>query len=127
MLYISFRILVMITSIMGLFHMLANFQFEYIFFPISILIWGIFSFFDEEDKEYLRRNGINPDEVSWFFPEYTEYGYDHQRSYQPNKAYTDTPVTYTTYAKKGRYNNQEYKNIIKKCKRSVKVTINGKI
>lgn len=142
MLYNSFRIMMSITALMGIFHMIYNNQYEYIFFPLVIVIWGLFSFFDEDDREYLRRNGIDPDEVSWFFPEYTDYEYDkrhHRRttparsSYAPNNSWNNDGTTYTPYAQSysggatyTRYNNPEYKKIASKIKRSVKITIDKK-
>ena len=139
MLYSSFRIFMTITAMMGIFHMIVSSQYVYIFFPIVIIIWAFFSLFDEDDREYLTRNGINPDEVSWFFPEYTNYEYDrhHRHTYQGStnynhNGYNNDQTVYTTYAQSNvnthySYNNLEYKKIVAKCKRSVKITLdNGK-
>ena len=133
MLYRSFRVIMMITSIMGIINMLTQSSYEYIFFPLTIIVWGIFSFFDEEDKEHLRRNGIDPDEVSWFFPEYTDYGYNqkHHRRAEPARRNTYEPTTYTPYAQSNinyTYNNPTYKKLVSKCKRNFKITVSdGKL
>ena len=50
MLYTSFRATVMVAAILGLLHMIAEGSFIYIFFPIVIIIWAIYTFFDENDR-----------------------------------------------------------------------------
>ena len=147
MLYNSFRALMMITSIMGILNMIVHSSYEYIFFPLTIIIWGIFSFFDENDREYLRRNGIDPDEVSWFFFFYSSYGYEsrsnkeikngHYRYAAParresdHSAYQPQWGTYTPYAQSNvpsgyKYNDPTYKRLLPKVKRSFKITLDGK-
>jgi len=139
MLYNSFRGIMMFTAIIGIFHMIVYSSYVYIFFPIIILIWGLFSFFDEDDREFLRRNGIDPDEVSWFFPEYTDYSYGyetkhHSRTAPPKNSYAPKQnnwsydeQTYTPYAQSyvTTHNTygQEYKQILPKCKRNFKISV----
>jgi len=139
MLYISFRILLMFPSFMAILNMIATNKYEYIFFPIVILIWVIYSFFDEDDREYLRRNGIDADEISWFFPDYNDYGAirdKHKPLNQNNSSHTRTyPASKTTddsrYAPTTAYNyygyisgyNNPYKKLKDKCKRNFKITI----
>lgn len=97
MLYSTFRIIIMFAACMGTLHMVMTSSFIYIFFPISIIIWGVFSFFDENDKEYIRRNEC------------------HQNS---------SPSLFSKYQPKSYYDSkQEYKNIAAKCKRSIKITL----
>ena len=139
MLYISFRILLMFPSFMAILNMIATHKYEYIFFPIVILIWVIYSFFDEDDREYLRRNGIDADEISWFFPDYNDYGAirdnhkplnqnssSHTRTYPASKTTDDSryaPTTaYNYYGYISGYNNP-YKKLKDKCKRNFKITI----
>jgi hypothetical protein len=148
MLYNSFRITITIAAILGLLHMIAECSFIYIFFPIAIVIWAVYSFFDENDREYLRRNGIDPDEISWFFPEYSDYGAvrdshstmnktsgDYRRGYN-NPSYHGSMSAdeqyanywpknpyYTSY---GTYSNPIYKKLKDKCKRNFKITIANK-
>ena len=74
MLYTSFRATVMAAAILGLLHMITEGSFIYMFFPIAIIIWAVYTFFDENDREYLRRNGINPEAISWSFNDYSDYG-----------------------------------------------------
>lgn len=141
MLYNSFRGMMMLTAIIGIFHMIVYSSYVYIFFPIIILIWGLFSFFDENDKEFLRRHGIDPDEISWLSPEYTDYGYEtkhHRRIAPARNGYTPKQnnwsydkQTYTPYAQSyvttpNTY-GQEYKQILPKCKRNFKISVSKTI
>lgn len=145
MLYSSFRILLMFPSFLAILNMIATEKYEYIFFPIVILIWAIYSFFDENDREYLRRNGIDADEISWFFPDYNDYGAvrdnhkplnqnssSHTRTYPARKTtdnsrYAPTTVysdyyDYDYYGYTSGYSNP-YKKLKDKCKRNFKITI----
>ena len=131
----------MFPSFLAILNMIATDKYEYIFFPIVILIWAIYSFFDEDDREYLRRNGIDADEISWFFPDYNDYGAvrdnhkqlnqnssSHNRTYPaiktidnsryaPTTAYNEYDYGYTSW-----YSNP-YKKLKDKCKRNFKITI----
>jgi len=145
MLYGSFRAAVLAAAILGLLHMIAEGSFIYIFFPIAIIIWAFYSFFDENDREYLRRNGIDPDEISWFFPEYSDYGAvrdkhstmnrtsgDYRRSYPArtnSSSYNGSISADVQYAPQGsyygyrEYSNPVYKALKDKCKRNFKITV----
>ena len=145
MLYTSFRATVMVAAILGLLHMIAEGSFIYVFFPIVIIIWAIYTFFDENDREYLRRNGIDPDEISWFFPEYSDYGAvrdnhstmnrtsgDYRRSYPArtnSSSYNGSmsaDAQYARYAPRNTYygySNPVYKALKDKCKRNFKITV----
>ena len=120
----------------------------YIFFPVAIIIWAVYTLFDENDREYLIRNGIDPDEISWFFPDYADYGAvrdshnsmnrtssDYRRSYQyrtNSSTYNggmSADAQYSRYAPqypfggyKG-YSDPVYKVLKDKCKRNFKITI----
>ena len=145
MLYSSFRILLMFPSLLAILNMVATNKYEYIFFPIVILVWIIYSFFDEDDREYLRRNGIDADEISWFFPDYNDYGAVRD-NYKPLKQNSSSHIkTYparkatdnSRYAPKTTYNgyydydyygyasgySNTYKKLKDKCKRNFKITI----
>lgn len=142
MLYSSFRMLLMFPSFLAILNMIATDECEYIFFPIVILIWVIYSFFDEDDREYLRRNGIDADEISWFFPDYNDYGAvrdnhkplnqnssSHTRAYPTRKTIDNSryaPTTaysgYNYYGYTSGYSNP-YKKLKDKCKRNFKITI----
>ena len=145
MLYTSFRATVMVAAILGLLHMIAEGSFIYLFFPIVIIIWAVYTFFDENDREYLRRNGIDPDEISWFFPEYSDYGAvrdnhstmnrtsgDYRRSYPARTSSSSyngsmgADAQYARYAPQGSYygySNPVYKALKAKCKRNFKITV----
>lgn len=136
MLYSSFRILLMFPSFFAILNMIATDKYEYIFFPIVILIWAIYSFFDEDDREYLRRNGIDADEISWFFPNYNDYGAvrdnhkplnqnssSYNRTYPPRKTTDNSRYDdYSYYGYTSGYSNP-YKKLKDKCKRNFKITI----
>lgn len=148
MLYTSFRATVMIAAILGLLHMITEGSFVYIFFPIAIIIWTVYTFFDENDREYLRRNGINLDEISWFFSDYSDYGAvrdnhstmnrtssDYRKSYPArtnspsyngnmgaDTQYTRYTPQNTCYKHRG-YSNPVYKVLKDKCKRNFKITV----
>lgn len=143
MLYSSFRMLLMFPSFLAILNMIATDKYEYIFFPIVILIWAVYSFFDEDDREYLRRNGIDADEIPWFFPNYNDYvavrdghkplnqnSSSHTRTYPPRKTTDDSRYSPTTtyngyndyYGYTSVYSNP-YKKLKDKCKRNFKITI----
>ena len=128
MLYSSFRAMVMCAAVMGLMHMIAEESYIYIFFPIAIIIWAVYSFFDEDDREYLRRNGIDPDEISWFFPEYSDYGVNAYNSSSNNSNHVRyQPKNNTTYRngyyERQDFNSLDYKGFKDKCKRNFKIEI----
>lgn len=110
MLYTTFRVMMLIASSLGMLHMVSKGCYIYILFPISIIFWVIYSFFKENDDNYLRVNGIDPNEVSSFFPEQPNERY--QRFYDPSR-----------YTPKNRVSIDEYKKLKNKCKRNFKITI----
>ena len=120
MTYLFFRAMMIFMSIMGFITMITLDDYKYVLFPIAMFVWAIFSFFDEDDKEYMRRNNINPNSHSWFFPEdegYYNYEYydSGQRQYHSN--------THTTHVTKITTSDPEYKKIVKRCRKNFKVTI----
>lgn len=148
MLYTSFRATVMAAAILGLLHMITEGSFIYMFFPIAIIIWAVYTFFDENDREYLRRNGINPEAISWSFNDYSDYGAvrdnhstmnrtsgDYRKSYPArtnSSSYNrsmGTNTQYTRYVPQNtyygyrEYSNPVYKVLKDKCKRNFKITI----
>ena len=146
MLYNTFKVTLVIAAALGLLHMISEEHYVYIFFPIAIIIGVVFTFFDSNDREYLRRNGIDPDEISWFFPDYSDYGAVRGGSYPLNETSSSHQRTYPArtnnswdnsadaqYARYGPHNqygygyrgysNPEYKKLKDKCKRNFKITI----
>ena len=153
MLYNNFIVCMMVTALMALFCMIDNGDWKYIILPIGILIWGIFKFFDENDRKYLESRGIDPDEFNAFFPdEYDNYSYGRNRHqsrniYAPSGNNSDksriegNTITWDspsdtrrnespTYMggfgvdySRRRYNNPAYKGIVNKCKRNFKISV----
>lgn len=148
MLYNNFIVCIMVVAVMALLYMCDQGDYQYIILPIGVLIWGIFKFFDEDDRKYLEERGIDPDEFNAFFPDdydNTYYGH-HHRTYTPSKNNTtvngntvtwDSPSdvrrdssSYGGYNGYGygyggykRYQNPAYKELVKKCKRNFKITV----
>ena len=79
----------------------------FILLPIAMLVWGIYSFFEPNDKEHIRRSGYGNN--SWTSYDYYDY------PYKPTKPITRN----STYI-----SNKQYKPIVTRCKRSVKITLN---
>jgi hypothetical protein len=109
---------------MGLVHMLDEEHYTYIIFPIAIIVGCAFSFFDQDDREYLRRNGIDPNEFSAFFDNeeyYNRKSTRHYDTFSQKNVYTPS----TGEAIFGNFFSRDlpYKNIAKKCKRNFKITI----
>ena len=141
MLYNNFVVCMMSLAFFAMIDMIANEHWAYIILPIGILIWGAFKFFDENDREYLKKRGIDPEEFNAFFPDY--YGnYDYNDTYHGASNGTtksnviswednaDTNV-YGGYNRGGFYpqrkrDNPQYKGMVKKCKRNFKITIEEK-
>lgn len=149
MLYNNFIVCMMVCAFFALLSMIDNQEWHYIILPIGILIWGIFKFFDEDDREYLRRLGIDPDEFNAFFPDDYNGKYnintnvshpsprrngntitwsegdmfdsDSFKEQVEHRSYHPTVKTYNV----GTYQNPFYKTIVKKCKRNFKISINN--
>ena len=72
MTYLFFRTMMIFMSVMGFITMMTLDDYKYVLFPIAMFVWAIFSFFDEDDKEYMRRNNISPNR-NWLFPDDEDY------------------------------------------------------
>ena len=121
MTYLFFRAMMIFMSVMGFITMMTLDDYKYVLFPIAMFVWAIFSFFDEDDKEYMRRNNINPNSHSWFFPEDEEYcEYEYYDS--GNRQYPQSHHR-TTHLTRVNVPNPEYKKIVKRCRKNFKVTI----
>ena len=121
MLYLCFRGVMIFLSVMGLVSMMVTEDYKYVIFPISALIWSLYTFFREEDEEYRRRHGIKS--TSWFsYDDYDYYGYD--QSYgRDNYSSHNRSSSYSSYTPSRTYSNPAYKKIVKRCKKSVNITI----
>lgn len=114
MLYDSLRIALMLFAAVGMVHMISTDSFMYISFPITMLVWGIYSFFDENDKEYIRRNGYD----QMYFGGHTR----NTTYYSDNSRYMPR-TTYSGYRQSSYSNSKDYESIAKKCTRNFNVTI----
>lgn len=145
MLYNNFIVCIMVCALMALLCMIDNGDWQYIILPIGILIWGIYKFFDEDDRKYLEERGIDPDEFNAFFPdEYDNYSYGRNRHQSrstyppyregntitwnsPSDARRNESPTYKGgfggYYSRKRYENPAYKGMVNKCKRNFKISI----
>ena len=86
MLYNNFIACIMTCAFFALITMIDNHDWEYILLPIGILIWGIFKFFDANDRDWLWDRGIDPDEYNAFFPDIYDDKY-HRRYQRSNTSY----------------------------------------
>lgn len=153
MLYNNFIVCIMTCAVFALLHMMVNYNYTYIILPIGILIWGVFKFFDADDRKYLESMGINPDEFNAFFPEWSEGTYPTYGTYRDiksssakvdNKKNTitwDSPTdhirkenqttatnAFSKFARGGFYNprpysDPRYKGLVNKCKRNFNISI----
>ena len=124
--YLSFRVTLIFTSLMGIFVMIAKENYEFIFFPIVMFIWVFYTFFEEDDKEYRRRNGeyhtigsgvFDYDDDTWL---YSGASYPERNRHNTSTSY-DNP--YYTGIRSSTKNNPVYKNVPKKYKRTLKITV----
>ena len=125
MLFNCFRIGLLSSATFGLLHMFIVGSFIYMYFPIAIIVWVLYSIFDEEDREYLRRNGIDPDSISWLYTEYDDY-YTPSYSNKHANTYNYQP-TQNWRVQQGNQYSEQYKKISKKCQRNFKINLASKI
>lgn len=126
MLYLSFRITLMFTSAMGILVMVAKENYDYLFFPIVMLIWVFYTFFDEDDKEFRRRNGeyhtigggiFDYDDETWM---YTGDTYPQRNRHNTNTKYDNPYYIGTSSLTK---NDPAYKKVPKRYKSTLKITV----
>lgn len=136
MLYNSFRVLMVICSFMGIFYMIDKEDFTYIIFPISIIIGNIYYLFELEDKEYMRRHGIEYDDWSLFYTD-DYYPNEHHRSHTTtHHSSTTKQTTYNNNRFGGNNNNgypytrttsiytdPSYKVLSTRCKRNFTISV----
>ena len=115
MLYATFRVMATFCGVMGLIIMISQGTFTFVILPIIIIIWGLFSFFEPNDREYLRRNGIIEDEYLSFFSDDGYYNNTQYGTYNPRS--TQCTTSYIG----GKYS--QYNEISKKCKRNFKISV----
>ena len=149
MLHNNFIVCIMTCSVFAVLLMLARDDLEYIIIPIGVIIWGLFKFFDDNDRKYLRSRGIDPDEFDAFFLDYYDNTYSnshHHRTYDSHTSGVRSGNTITwdspsdvrrespmyggrtdSYYETRRYQNPVYKGLVKKCKRNFKITVDKEI
>lgn len=134
MLYKAFTIMMMLCALVGGCVMLYNSEYTFLIFPIAILIGGIYYFFEEDDKEYLKANGIDVGEFYWLDPnsyssddpfQYDTFGTSNRKSVGGYPSYHQVATTdHTSYMPPTqRKNDAVYKVISAKCKTNVNVSV----
>lgn len=153
MLYNNFIICIMSCAFIAMINMIYDQHWRYILLPIGILIWGCYKFFKENDRNYLKSMGIDPDEEdSWsdffFGRDYTEYnGYNYNNTprrngntvtwdnnssrrvednFDSNLFGSGSTSDYTRYQPttyRRNWQDPRYKGIVKKCKRNFIITV----
>lgn len=125
MLYNSFRVTFTLASLLAVINMIGSEEYKYIYFPLIAIVWSVFSFFEDNDKEYRRRNGIDSFSIFSWTDDY--YGYPngyYNNSNTHNRSYDNSRYAPTTYNRGSyTYKDPSYKTIAKKCNRNFKITV----
>ena len=130
MLFKHFTYCMLICATLILLNMCNDQQWEYVILPIGVLIGGIYKLFDDDDRQYLMSQGIDPDNYEGWFPDLFPYNDDtytqtqHHCTYNGQTTYNRKPYqqpSQNTYLFND--NKNIYKHIVKKCKRNVKINI----
>ena len=108
MLYLLFRAVMFITSFASILSMIINETCEYIYFPIIMLFWIPYTFLDEESKEYKKSS-----------EHYYKVGSSIKNNYDDSWLFSSRGYTFN----RNQDYKQEYKKIVKRCKRTLKVSI----
>jgi hypothetical protein len=105
-------------------------QWEYVILPIGVILGCVYKIFEDNDRQYLMSQGIDPDDCNEWFPDLFLDGNDkpyrhtqskHYQYYNNNTSYNSSHNTYVFND-----NKNIYKEIVKKCKRNVKIKIEDK-
>ena len=147
MLYYNFIVCIMVCAFLALLNMIFDQEWQYIILPIGILIWGFFKFFDDNDRNYLKSRGIDPDDYS-MFDDWFDGGYNNRYNNTPirrgntitwenedysrhhinasdsfdSNLYKGGTTDYTRYQPRA-YQDPRYKGMVKKIKRNFKITV----
>ena len=65
MLYKNFVVCIMSCALLTMVNMIYDQHWQYILLPIGILLWGSYVFFKDNDRNYLKSRGIDPEDVSF--------------------------------------------------------------
>lgn len=130
MLYNTFKFIMLVSSMMCIFTMIDKSEWTYIFFPSACIVWVLYSWFRENDKEFLSRHGLNPD-GNYIFPDDSYYTTVYGGTFRHNGIFeANTGYTSRTYTSHDRYmprrmrreeRSKEYQTIVPRIKRSVKI------
>jgi hypothetical protein len=131
--------------------MIYDQHWQYLLLPIGILLWGSYVFFKDNDRDYLKSRGIDPEEYETSFSDFLYGGYNsydnyseyNRTSYQSPRRNGNTITwdnngdgdfssdlygsDHTMYQPKPpyarSYQDPRYKGMVKKCKRNFKITV----
>jgi hypothetical protein len=110
---------------MGLLTMISTEDYTYVFFPVVMALWVLYTFFDEDDREHRRRNGeyyelgsYNKNRNNSWLSDDFDYYSDYNHS-----IYTGYNNVYYKGRSRESYKNPAYKDIVKRCKRGVKISL----
>jgi hypothetical protein len=142
----------MSCALLTMVNMIYDQHWQYILLPIGILLWGSYVFFKDNDREYLKSRGINPDDYETSFTDFLYGGYNSydnyngygRTTYNPPKRNGNTITwdnsrvednfdsnlfgsDHTRYQPKQpyvrNYQDPRYKGMVEKCKRNFKITV----
>lgn len=132
MLYNTFKFIMLVSSMMCILAMIDKCEWDYIFFPSACMIWVLYSWFRENDKEFLRMHGLDPN-GSYLFPDdsyfssiYGENTFKHRGifTYDPNENTTFVGSNHERYMPRRTRREQrtkDYQVIVPRIKRSVRI------
>ena len=131
MLFKNFTYCILTCAILVLLNMCAYQEWEYIILPIGVIIGSLYKIFDDDDREYLMSQGIDPDNYEGWFPDLFPYHDNINNNYQQGAHRTyynpsnnsNTHIHYTQNTNAYNEEKKIYKSIVKKCKRNFKINI----
>ncbi len=112
MLYQTFRVVAVITSLLGLIYMYSENTYKFSIYPITILIGIAYSSYEKNEEEYYERNKYNIDS-GWLTDD----------DINTNKhTYYQTPNPYTKNGyRTPSVDRKKYTEVAKKCKKNTLV------
>lgn len=149
MLYKNFIVCIMTCALLAMINMIYDHLWEYLILPIGILIWGSYFFFNENDRNFLKSKGINPDDYNSSFFDFLDGDYGYNYNNHPIRSgntitwnegnisrvedtfdsdlFRGGATDHTRYQPTARgWEDPRYKGMVKKCKRNFKITVENK-
>ena len=112
MLHQTFRVVAVITSLLGLIYMFSESTYKFSIYPITILVGIAYSSFEKNEEEYYERNKYNIDS-GWLTDD----------DLNTKHTYYQTPNPYTKNGyRKSSIDGKKYTEVAKKCKKNTLVT-----